>query len=306
MKASPELLVKLPTGVRLCYQTFGDASDPAVIFISGATGSMLEWREEMLALFSPSDNPRYIIRFDHRDTGLSTEFPVPAEYSLADMAGDVEGLADHLDLASKGFHVVGVSMGGPIAYTVAARRPQQVKSLMLLMTTPGVSEELPLGDAAQSLGVGPPPMPGGLGNEREVYINHALKLHKALATQPFDDEEWSNIEAQVAKVTDRDMKGGTLYSKGPNHGVACYNWPGFETLKDVKCPTTVVQAAKDPFFGVVHGEALAKAVQGAQYVQWEDVGHELPKRIWSQLAEASFQTWKRGEDSYSKDAEIKE
>lgn len=97
MDASEELFVTLSTGVRICYQTFGDPSNPAIVFITGHSGSMLEWQEDMIELFNPAGGPQhYIIRFDNSDTGLSTEFPVPGGYTLEDMAGDIEGLVDHL------------------------------------------------------------------------------------------------------------------------------------------------------------------------------------------------------------------
>ncbi|KAF5009296.1 hypothetical protein FDECE_4508 [Fusarium decemcellulare] len=251
----------------------------------------------MLAILSPPGERRYLVRFDQRDTGLSTEFPVPGGYSIADMAGDVEGLADHLGLSSKGFHLVGASMGGPIAYLVAGRRPKQVRSLTLLYASPGANEDLPL---KQGVDVGHAPLPGGLSWEREGHIEHTLKLYKALTTQPVDDDESSEMEKLAQQIVDRDIKGRTIFSKGPNHGSATFTArPGREVLKDVKCPTTVIQAAKDQYFGVAHGETLAREIEGAEYVLWDDVGHELPKRIWSRVAETFLKTWKKGDDEWS-------
>lgn len=292
MDPSPELFVTLQNGVRLCYQTFGDPSDPAVLLIPGHGGSMLEWREELLALFSPAGERRYLIRFDQRDTGLSKEFPVPSEYTMSDMAGDIEGLADHLDLPSKGFHLVGISLGGALAYMVASRRPEQLRSLTLMYTSPGASAGIPLNQEFQAI-------PQSMAQDRLTFIDNGVKLYDGYATQVLDEAERRENKAHVTRITDRDIRGGTLYSKGPNHGAAgTGERPGLEVLKNITCPTTVVQAAKDQVFGVAHGEALAGGIQGAEYILWDDVGHELPKRIWDRLATMLLWTWKRGDDDW--------
>ena len=298
MEISPELFVTLPNRVRICYQTFGNPSDPAVILVPGNAGSMLEWPETMIEQLNSAGGGknRFFIRYDPRDTGLSTEFPVPGGYSIGDMSTDVEGLADHLGLSapSKGFHLVGVSKGGPVAYIVAARRPQQVRSLTLLLTSPGVSPELPM---KEGLDLGFQPILAGSGNEREMNIKYNMQLYDALITEP-DEEGRKEFEALTRRIVEREAKSGTLYSKGPNHGMASHEgegWPGVETLKKVKSPTVVVQGAKDPIFGEIHGEALARAIPGAEYVLWENVGHELPRRIWGQLAEMLQQLWAKGE-----------
>ncbi|KAM5522108.1 zinc carboxypeptidase a [Fusarium oxysporum f. sp. phaseoli] len=237
MNTSPELFAQLTNRLRICYQTFGDPSDPAVILVPGNADSMIVWAEDLIEkLQSSEDGKKYfVIRFDPRDTGLSTEFPVPGGYSIGDMAGDIEGLANHLNLndPSKGFHIVGLSKGGPVAYTVAARMPQHVKSLSLLYTSPGVSPELPI---KGGLDLGFQPMLAGFGDQRETAIKNGMTVYDALTTQP-DAEERKEVEKAVRRLVERDIKGGTLYSKAPNHGAASYEkdgWPGVDTLKMIK------------------------------------------------------------------------
>ena len=291
MDASEELFVTLPNRVRLCYQTFGDPSHPGVVLIPGHSGSMLAWPEDMIRLFSPPSQPHFIIRFDPRDTGLSTEFPVPANYTLSDMVDDVEGLIDHLDLSSRGFHLFGASLGGTIAYNVAARRPQQVKSLTMALSTPGHSEELPL---KEGIDTGMPPM-GFETNLRQAYIDYYMRWYDGHALRPDETERKGELQ-RAGQITDREMRAGTLFSKGLNHGAAAYGpRPSVEILKDLRCAATVLQAGHDQWFSEDHGKTLANAVQGAEYVLWDDIGHELPERIWPRLAELLLQTWKRGE-----------
>ena len=91
-----------------------------------------------------------VIRFDNRDVGHSSKLghaPVPkpsdfllgrpftAPYALEDMARDVVGLLDNLGIEAA--HVVGASMGGAIAQTIAIRHPDRVRSLCSIMATTG-------------------------------------------------------------------------------------------------------------------------------------------------------------------------
>lgn len=295
MEASEELFAHLSNRVRICYQTFGNPDDPAVILVAGHAGSMLEFPEDLINLMSPADstNRYFVIRYDHRDTGLSTEFPVPANYSLADMAGDIEGLVDHIGLASKGFHIVGASKGGMMAYLVAARRAGQCKSLTLLLTSPGISKELPQKEFRD---YGNVPMFIGAGDQKQMHIDAGMRVWEGLATAPTDDDRKEQLALRT-RIVERESKSGTLYSKEPNHGDATTQdekWPGFDALKKIECPTTVLQAAKDPIFGEIHGEALAEAISGAEYVLWNDIGHELPRRVWVRLTELLQRTWQKG------------
>lgn len=285
---SPELFVTLPSRVKICYQTIGDPSHPPVILIGGATCCLYDFNEDMINLFTPPSNPHYLIRFDHRDTGLSTEFPVPASYDLLDMAGDVEGLIRHLGIGP--VHVVGGSLGGPIAWTVAARSPELTRTLTLIYTSPGISPELPMAQANVDANIGLLPFAGG--DQRQAFIDTSTRLMDFLATEPIPAEERSKRIERIKFIINREAKHGTLYSKGPNHGAASSEgWPK-ELLADVKCPATVIQAGRDQYFGPEHGEALAKAIPGdVDYVLWEDVGHEFPKRVWDRFAEVLLRTW---------------
>src|SRR4051794_38064726 len=96
-------------GVELCVQTFGDPSDPTVLLIHGASASMVWWEHRFCAQLAATG--RHVIRYDQRDTGRSTSFPVGHPgYSMRDMADDAVGILDALavDRAT----VVGTSMGG--------------------------------------------------------------------------------------------------------------------------------------------------------------------------------------------------
>src|SRR3712207_2493022 len=120
-------------GVDLCVQTFGDRADPPILLIMGGASSMDWWEDgfcERLMVGS-----RFVLRYDHRDTGRSVSYePGAAPYSLRDLAEDAVGLLDAFGL--EGAHLVGMSVGGWIGQLVALENPDRVASLTLLSTSP--------------------------------------------------------------------------------------------------------------------------------------------------------------------------
>lgn len=119
-------------GVELCVQTFGDAGDPAILLIGGATQSMDWWDDDLCARLAAG--PRYVIRYDPRDTGASTTYPAGAPpYSGDDLAADALGILDALAVTRA--HIVALSMGGMLAQRLAVHHPDRIATLTLTSTT---------------------------------------------------------------------------------------------------------------------------------------------------------------------------
>ena len=127
-------VVDVGRGIELCYDAFGDPADPPLVLIAGLGQQLHSWPAEFAAALA--DRGHRVIRFDNRDVGRSTHawtFPPPnpvamlrggndkRQYHLGDMARDTVGLLDALGVRDA--HLVGVSMGGMIAQTVAAHHP---------------------------------------------------------------------------------------------------------------------------------------------------------------------------------------
>src|SRR3954452_10517257 len=143
----PEQFVRVSDEIELCYETFGDPADPTALLIMGLATQMIAWPDEMCEQLAARGF--HVVRFDNRDAGRSTHVKgrpptvrelllrskKPARYLLSDMADDAAGLLRELDLAPA--HVIGASMGGMIAQTVAARHPDLVLSLTSIMSTTG-------------------------------------------------------------------------------------------------------------------------------------------------------------------------
>jgi pimeloyl-ACP methyl ester carboxylesterase len=135
-------------GITLCYETFGDPRNPPLLLVMGLATQMVAWNAEFCELLASQGF--YVIRFDNRDVGRSTHMrsnkppsvwqlltrsPSAASYTLADMADDAVGLLRKLGLAPA--HIVGASMGGMIAQTIAVYHPEAVRSMTSIMSNTG-------------------------------------------------------------------------------------------------------------------------------------------------------------------------
>ena len=128
--------------IEIAYETFGTDGDPALILLHGLGSSMLVWPEEMCAGFV--DRGFFVLRMDHRDSGLSTVLPEGARYTLQDMAGDAVAV---LDAAGCDRAIVcGYSLGGMVAQAAAAACGERVAGLVSISShtgEPGVGDPTP-------------------------------------------------------------------------------------------------------------------------------------------------------------------
>jgi pimeloyl-ACP methyl ester carboxylesterase len=158
MSMSDERMLQV-NGVELCVQTFGDAADPAILLIMGAAASMDHWPEGFCRRLA--DGGRYVIRYDHRDTGRSTSYePGKPTYTFSDLVSDAAGVLDALGIERA--HMAGMSMGGAIAQTLAIAYPARLASLTLMSTSAieSTGRELPsMSDELRAGFDSPPPEP---------------------------------------------------------------------------------------------------------------------------------------------------
>ncbi len=138
--------------MELEYDTFGSPSDPALLLVMGFTAQMTAWPDSFCAGLAAGGF--HVIRFDNRDCGLSSKLdgqrvdlgpvlmaaiadqPAPdVPYTLSDMANDAVGLLQHLGIDRA--HIVGASMGGMIAQTIAIEHRDRCLSLTSIMSQPG-------------------------------------------------------------------------------------------------------------------------------------------------------------------------
>ena len=258
-------------------QTFGDPADPAILLVMGAMASMLWWPEAFCRQLA--GRGRFVIRYDNRDTGLSTKYPVGAPpYTFEDMVDDAIRVLDDHGVARA--HVVGMSMGGMIAQTVALKYPERVGALTVISSSPlGVDTSgLPGTTAAYSEHAAE----GGDvdWSDRDQVLAYMAKDARALAStlHPFDAER-----ARELIEADYERSGGL--ASATNHFALKGGGPKC-SIADLAAPLLVIHGTSDPIFPAEHGEALAKAVPGARLVKVEGGGHELHPDDWRQIIDA--------------------
>jgi pimeloyl-ACP methyl ester carboxylesterase len=265
-------------GVDLCVETFGSASDPAILLVMGAGASMDWWHDDFCARLAAGQ--RYVIRYDHRDTGGSTSYP-PGEpgYTGDDLVADAAALLAGLGVHRA--HVVGQSMGGALVQLLALDHPERVASLTLVATSPaGPDPDLPpMSDEASAAfaAIAEP-----VWSDRAAVIEYLTEQWRAGASRsrPFDAE---GTRALSARVVDRTAN---MESSMKNAYAAERTDRWRERLGELDVPTLVVHGSEDPLFPLGRGEALAREIPGAELLTLEGGGHELDRRDWDVVVPA--------------------
>lgn len=255
-------------GVELCVEAFGSPDEPAVLLVAGGAQSMVWWEDDFCRLLA--DGGRYVVRYDHRDTGRSTSSPAGRpSYSATEFGTDPLRILDALHVPSA--HLVGLSMGGGIAQVLAVTRPERVRTLTLLSTTAGPShgEALP-GPAPRVAATFTTPDPEPDWSDRDAVVQYRVEAERPYAgTLGFDEARVRRLAAREVDRT-RDMAASMT-----NHFLLDDDVPPIDPAR-IAAPTLVLHGTADPLFPVEHGRALARVVPGAQLVELPGVGHEQP------------------------------
>jgi pimeloyl-ACP methyl ester carboxylesterase len=266
-------------GVELCADSFGDPGDPPILLIMGSGGSMLWWEEGFCRLLA--DGPRFVIRYDHRDTGRSVTYePGRPGYTAADLVADAAGVLDAYGLAAA--HVVGVSMGGALAQVFALDFPERVLSLVLISTSLAQrgDRELPGStDAFRRFLATVEVDYSDAGSVIEFLVDYSRLL--AGGRRPFD-------EAAVRELARRDARRARDFAAAQNHDVLPDDERRRAPLSSIAVPTLVIHGSADPMFPIEHGEALAEAIPNARLLALEGAGHGLDRADWEMAARATI------------------
>ena len=272
-------------GVTLCYETFGDPSDPPLLLVMGLGMQMVGWQEDFCEELA--GRGFHVVRFDNRDAGRSTHFPghTPSvaqllrrrfprtQYKLTDMAEDAAGLLRELELAPA--HVVGASMGGMIAQTLAARHPESVRSLVSIMSNTGSRFS---GQPVLSLYR---PLLTPAPSEREAFLAHVEQLFTLIGSPGRADVEDLRTTAALSYDRGRDPAATARQ-------LAAILASGNRTreLRRIKAPTLVIHGSADRLVRPSGGQATARAIPGARLLRIEGMGHDLPRAFWPQIMDA--------------------
>ncbi|GAB4585835.1 alpha/beta fold hydrolase [Nocardia sp. IFM 10818] len=280
-----ERLADVGRGVTLCYRRSGGGEVPLVL-IAGLGQQLHEWPDGLCALLAGRGYD--VVRFDNRDVGKSTHFryrpPKPVDllrkhwhteqYDLGEMAADTVGLLDALGVKSA--HLAGMSMGGMIAQTVAARYPDRVASLTSIMSTTGAAR---VGRPALSTWRLMFARPA---RTRDEHIASAVRMYRHISSRgyPFDENA---VRIAAALTWDRDPRPAA----GVGRQLAGILKSGDRTgeLAAIVAPTLILHGDRDLMVNPTGATVTARAIAGARSQTLPGMGHDLPAGVWPALTD---------------------
>jgi pimeloyl-ACP methyl ester carboxylesterase len=282
-------MASMPTavvnGIEIHHETIGDPADPTMLLIMGLGTQMIGWDIEFCR--SLADRGFHVVRYDNRDVGLSTHFdepvdlfgllgsfaggdPVEVPYLLVDMAADAAGLLDHLDVEQA--HVVGVSMGGMIAQTLAIEHADRVLTLTSIMSTTGDPDVgAPTAEAMQAI-MAPPATTRA--EAADTFLMHA----HTWGSPAYIDEDRLRAISNAAYDRAYDPEGGTRQL-----AAVLASGSRSEALRGLAIPALVIHGTEDKLVQPSGGERTAEVIPDAKLVMIDGMGHDLPPQLWPQI-----------------------
>jgi pimeloyl-ACP methyl ester carboxylesterase len=269
-------------GITIAYETFGRPSDPAIVLVMGLGMQLLAWPAQFCAELAAEGF--FVVRFDNRDVGRSTHLSAlsppsllavlrrrPPPYRIQDLADDTIGLIQGLELCD--VHLVGMSMGGFIAQTVAIRRPAWLRSLTLIMTSTGARR---VGRTRLSL---LPLVLHRAAVDRAGAVAASVQTLRRLSSPAYPFEEDA-----VRQVIEDSYDRGYDRSGQRRQLAAVVAQPDRTAeLARIGVPTLVIHGDADPMVSVSGGAALAAAIPDATLIRFPGMAHDLPRPLWPRL-----------------------
>ena len=280
-------------GIRIEYETFGDASSPALLLIMGLAGQLIHWQDGFCQKIA--EKGYHVIRYDNRDAGLSTKFDelrmpeimakigaifsgqkVSIPYTIEDMADDAAGLLDALNIGKA--HICGMSMGGFIAQAFAIKNPFRTLSLTSIHSHCGASKKfIPAQEVLEAMLVPTP-------EERGAYIQHMVNIFKLTygSGVSFDEEYHRQI---AGKAFDRSF---CPEGEARQYLAIMLQKDRTAELAKMKVPSLIIHGDEDPLVPLAGGKATADAISGAEFRVLKGMGHVMPNlnAYWDDIKDA--------------------
>ena len=256
---------------RLHYDTFGDPADPALLLVNGLGSQCVNYRDAWCEMFAARG--LYVIRFDNRDVGLSTSYegaPVDAAgaaYRLSDMALDALAVLDACGVDRA--HVMGLSMGGMIAQTIAIEHPDRLLSMTSVMSSTGEPEYGRPAREAWALLTAPP------ATDRESYVERYVAGLRVWGSPAYADEDRWRADAE--RVFDRSFNPSGVMRQFRAIGAS---GPRAHGLRAAHVPTLVMHGDRDTLIDQSGGRRTAELIPGARFELIEGMGHDYPPQLW--------------------------
>jgi pimeloyl-ACP methyl ester carboxylesterase len=272
----------VPTGVRLCYRTYGPESGEPLLLIAGLSLQLTSWPSNLIdGLLQRGFR---VIVLDNRDVGRSSRIPrkppgllrqflrlpMPSAYGLEDMSADTVGLLDHLRVARA--HVVGMSMGGMIAQIIAGSHPQRTLSLTSIFSTTGSRKVGQPAMSSMSMLTKPPART----RDEAVQRYSAVMAHIGTQTYPVND---AARRAYAADAWERGQQATDAEGVARQLGAIIKSGDRTAAVRRIRAPTLVVHGDRDLMVAASGGTATAAAIPGAEMVTIRGMGHDISEGV---------------------------
>jgi len=259
--------------VEIEFERFGAPDAPAVLLVNGLGSQMTRWPEPFCAKLVAKGFQA--VRYDNRDTGLSTWFPEDGRYVLADMARDGMAVLDALGIAKA--HIAGVSMGGMIVQRMSLDYPGRVLSMTSIMSAP--YGDVTATPEAMAVITTPAPDPKA---DFAAFVAHGIKNARTIGSPAYPWTE-AEIRARVEGDYRRAFNPTGVVRQRRAIGA---DGDRTEALKGLRVPTVVLHGADDPLVQLRDGQATAAAIPGADLRVIPGMGHDLPPGLYDTFVDA--------------------
>jgi pimeloyl-ACP methyl ester carboxylesterase len=277
LPAANEVFADIDDGA-LFTESFGDSNAPPVLLIMGAMASGVWWPSSFCVQLA--NRNRFVLRYDHRDTGRSVSYgPGAAAYSTESLADDALSVLNACNIESA--HLVGMSLGGYLSQLLALKAPQRVKTLTLF--------------ASECLAPKDPSIP--------AMDPRVLEYHARAATLDWADREavleyqvgaWRLLTGSAHPFDEEYIRGlaATDWDRTPNP-LSPFNHAGLKEppgwigrLDEIKAPALIVHGSEDLVVPYAHGVALHNALRGSRLLTLRGTGHEIHPMDWPRILDA--------------------
>lgn len=259
--------------VEIEYETFGDDRPETILLVNGLGSQMTRWPADFCERLVAKGYRA--IRFDNRDTGLSSWLEGQT-YALADMARDGMAVLDAAGVRQA--HIAGVSMGGMIVQRMALDHGDRILSMTSIMSAPGTPTLKSTPEAAAVLNV-PPPDPKADWNG---YLDNAVANAKTIGSPAYPWPEGA-LRARAEAEYRRAFNPAGVARQRQAIGIDGDRAPALASLR---IPTVVLHGADDPLVQPLGGEATAAAIPGAELRMIPGMGHDNPPALYDIFVDA--------------------
>jgi pimeloyl-ACP methyl ester carboxylesterase len=263
-----ERLVERPDGPRLWAEWLGPADDEPVVLFAGSGVQGVVWESYVWAPWRAAG--RGVVRFDWRDVGLSGRVDFDAApYGLETLVDDVDAILGAFGVGA--FHAVAHSMGGRVAQILAAREPSPIRSLTLIGSRGALDGGVLLADGSALAAAIDAPVPAD--HDGRVRWLTELWRQSAGPRYHFDEAFWApRVDAWIRRGHNFECPQFTMpFAAHP------------DVLAAIEAPTLVVHGTHDALVPPREGEALAAAIDSADLIMVEGLGHEIPPALFDEI-----------------------